>query len=405
LVGPKSEPGDKAVDNLILGQQLPSQNTEYDVKVKAFEKAKTEEIDKLHIQLQEKDYAISQLKTVIERGKENLEHHTRILKRDILKAKEEKAFEIEHLKIELRKADENNSLINAKLQNAFAELRSYERELKKIMNDQAVREKEAAAANQAIFKANEKLTTENKSLTEYTMELKRKLSDLHNDYDQYVKQSSSALQAEVDKRCLPLQNETVKLRHSLENLEEEFKRLASEYQRQGREFSSGKIKATERIAAISKDNDELRAYIGRISLNAKHMEPIFSDDHYVLAFKQLNDMIELWIVKHWKKNTKQNWHPTSHERNLQGIADFGPTGREAAESLRSQLLPFYAKKQSPVRIRIPLIRHIFAAFLFDQIFEPFAIGLDSQVSHTLSIIEDDLFNQGIPIACEAYHRS
>ena len=405
MVSPKSEPGDKAVDNSILGQHLPSQNTEYDVKFKAFEKAKTEEIEKLHIQLQEQEYAISQLKTAIERGKENLEHHTRILKRDILKAKEEKAFEIEHLKTELRKAAENSSLNNSRLQSALAHLSATQNKLSAIMSDQAVREKEAAAANQATFKANEKLTAENKSLTEYTMELKTKLCDLHNDYDQYVEQSSSALQAEVDKRCLPLQNETAKLRHSLRNLEEECCRLASEYQRQGREFSSSKIKAAEKIAVISKDNEELRAYIGRISSNSKQMEPVFSDDHYVLAFKQLNDMIELWIVKHWKKNTRQNWHPTSHERNLQGIADFGPTGREAAELLRSQLLPLYANKPSPVRIRIPLIRHIFAAFLFDQILEPFAIGLDSQVSHTLSIIEDDLFSQGIPIAYEAYHRS
>ena len=280
-----------------------------------------------------------------------------------------------------------------------------EQKLTAIENDKAVREKEATAVQQTTLKANEKLATENKYLTEYTIELKRKLSDLHNDYDDYVKQSNSMCQAEIDRRCEPLHLEIQKLRNEIMHSRAIIDQLQNDRNKQNHEFIEYEKLAAEKIAVISKDNEELRAYIARISLNSKQMEPIFSDDHYVHAFKQLNDMIEVWVVKHWKKNTRQSWHSTSHERMLQGIAEFGPTGNEAAESLRSQLLPLFAGRPGPVRIRIPLIRHLLAAFLFDQIFEPFAIGLDSQVSNKLSFIEDDLFSQGIPIACETYRRS
>ena len=103
----KTDLGDREREIQQLVQQLHRQDAEY-AKVKACEKAKADEIEMLCCHLQEQEYTISQLKKEIEKGKENMEHHTRILKRETLKAKEEKGFEIKHLKDELQKAVDRN---------------------------------------------------------------------------------------------------------------------------------------------------------------------------------------------------------------------------------------------------------------------------------------------------------
>lgn len=49
------------------------------------------------------------------------------------------------------------------------------------------------------------------------------------------------------------------------------------------------------------------------------------------------------------------------------------------------------------RHRIQLIRNIIAGFLFDQIFEPLAVGLSPEVSKALACIENDILRRGSAI--------
>jgi hypothetical protein len=417
------------------------------------------EIKMLNNQLQEKDYEILRLKRTIERGKEDKEYHSRVTNREILKAKEEKALEIERLQAErqelvnkndrLVEALRNNELELHRLKTVENELTVYEQKSatarqalenkhaaicqalqkdlfamhraleqkhaaacksleQKSAADQQVLEQKHAVAQEALIKANERLITENKDLTEYTLDLKKKLSALENDYDDYVKQTTSLRQADADARWNELKKENSKLRDVLKHQKDHIAKLTEVCERQqeqearshvleqAHEVFLKKAKRNEQIkdemiAAVSRDNEALRDIIVRKS-RKEVSEPIHHDDYYVEQFEDLNNAIKNWAAKNSKANAKQTLNLANQTIILELIADLGPTAKKSAELLQPQLSVLYQNW----RTRMPLIRHIFAIFLWEQILGPFAVGLDLQASRNLLFIEDDLFSQGNP---------
>ena len=188
-------------------------------------------------------------------------------------------------------------------------------------------------------------------------------------------------------KCKPLKEENAKLRELVQDLEARISTSQAECEE--RICQREKVVA-ESMAGILKDNNELRRYIETRKVPSR---PNHLDDYYIQQFDDLDHTIQSWAHKHSKQNSNVTLTSAEQIKILEQIAVFGPMGKKSAELLRPQFLTLYTK----LKTCRTLVRHIFAVFLFDQIFDPFALGLDNQVSNHLVFIEDNLFNQGNPI--------
>jgi hypothetical protein len=76
---------------------------------------------------------------------------------------------------------------------------------------------------------------------------------------------------------------------------------------------------------------------------------------------------------------------------LQSLADLGQHGQKASDYLRVNQCAqtWYSTR----RCRIPLVRHIVAAFIFAHILQPFVVGLPPASSEILERINRDLISQ------------
>jgi len=76
---------------------------------------------------------------------------------------------------------------------------------------------------------------------------------------------------------------------------------------------------------------------------------------------------------------------------LKYLAASGPCGKQSSDFLNREFKGLYSNTRS----RIPLLRHVCAVILYDEIFEPFAAGLASPVSAVLKWMEEDMLLNGI----------
>ena len=123
---------------------------------------------------------------------------------------------------------------------------------------------------------------------------------------------------------------------------------------------------------------------------SKVQEPLRGDDHYIKLFDDLKNDIDSWVASLSKKNASATLRPGVPKTILVKLGALGEHGHYTAEFLRPLLLQLHGGRKT----RIPLIRHVLALFLFDQIFEPFAFGLTRDSSKNMKDIEDRLFKQG-----------
>ena len=145
--------------------------------------------------------------------------------------------------------------------------------------------------------------------------------------------------------------------------------------------------AHERLELVERDNAELREVINKKS---RPQEPIYPEDHYIMALDDLNTAIRQFVAKHSKMNNKETLSVATQTKVINELAQYGKYGQISAEVLKPRLLKLYTSSQ----FRIPLLRHIFTLFLFDRVLDLFAYPVDSQISEYLKGIEAQLFHQG-----------
>lgn len=226
--------------------------------------------------------------------------------------------------------------------------------------------------------------------------------DKYSSMESFYKSAAQAAQETIgdkDHTISELQNATWLLKNDNNSLSEKLRKTENEFlvfrnkYEDETKYLNGLLETeAQKIAAIEKNNIGLRQLISRTS---KVQEPLRGEDYYIQCFEDLKNDIESWVVTYSKKNANATLTPPVPNLVLGKINTLGDHGQHIAEYLRLQiphlkLLQVYNSKKT----RIPLIRHVIALFLFDQIFEPFAFGLTRDSSDRIKDIEDRLFKQG-----------
>ena len=134
------------------------------------------------------------------------------------------------------------------------------------------------------------------------------------------------------------------------------------------------------LLALRSDNDELRKYIAQKEAEQQHS--LRNEQYYIQQFEELKSIMEMWTVKHSKSSAGNDLSQSTEIEVLKLLASFGKSGKTSAEFL-TQNQHLFQRLYANIRSRIPLLRHIAAVFLFDQVFEPFAAGLPSSLSQEL----------------------
>jgi hypothetical protein len=124
--------------------------------------------------------------------------------------------------------------------------------------------------------------------------------------------------------------------------------------------------------------------------------PINDDGYYVQGVERLNYQIQSWVVKMTKSVSDKRISHRNSDRILEGLEELGETSEETLEMLRSEETSLQRLYEQP-RTRIALVRHVIALFFFDRIFNPFAFGLEEDISDQLWSIQDGIFSQGCPL--------
>src|SRR5271156_6533503 len=98
----------------------------------------------------------------------------------------------------------------------------------------------------------------------------------------------------------------------------------------------------------------------------------------------------MWVAKRAKANAAED-SALNVDMVLKYLAASGPCGKQSSDFLNREFKGLYSNTRS----RIPLLRHVCAVILYDEIFEPFAVGLSSSVSAVLRWMEEDLVLNGL----------
>jgi hypothetical protein len=192
-------------------------------------------------------------------------------------------------------------------------------------------------------------------------------------------------------------DELKKLEHQYESLWHDHngaRQVAREFERQCREAlgvsqlaTEQRARAFERCQILEKDNDALRSQIASMS---SAQQPVHDEDYYILQFDEVKNDVERWAVTQSRDNTPALFLDGNAKAVIEQLASLGKNGNLSAQSLKTHLFAFYKDR----RTRIALIRHVVGLFLFNEIFDKFAMGMKS--SDFFKWIEVDLFTQGRP---------
>jgi hypothetical protein len=124
-----------------------------------------------------------------------------------------------------------------------------------------------------------------------------------------------------------------------------------------------------------------------------NVQPLRPEEFYAQKFRELKSEIEMWIAKNAKSNGPLELSGALRMEILERLSKFGDCGTETSDFLNLNPEEFRNYYRNP-RHRIQLVRNIVAAILFDQVFEPFAVGLHPEVSKALDWIEKDIISSG-----------
>ena len=245
-----------------------------------------------------------------------------------------------------------------------------------------------------LTKENQRLEGDNRSLSYNVTQLQTEISILKSTQESASKQADGKIRAQertigdLQNTNRLLQGDCNRLSEQLQTTENQFSSLQHRSTEEIRQLQASIQSEEQKSAAIQKNNSDLRSLIGRMS---KVQEPLRGEDHYIKLFDDLKNDIDSWVAGHSKKNANASLRPQVPSTILVKLGALGEHGQHTTEFLR---LPHLLQLYSGKKTRIPLIRHVVALYLFDQIFEPFAFGLTRDSSKNMIDIEDQLFKQG-----------
>jgi hypothetical protein len=149
--------------------------------------------------------------------------------------------------------------------------------------------------------------------------------------------------------------------------------------------------AMEREKGLRSENEEFRTQI--VTVASAH-GPVRDEDYYNQSFQQLNGIVEHEVVKLSKAHANVILSETRIAEIRNCVSGLGQHGVQSAQFLDS-LQKLYENGRS----RHPLIRHIVAMFLLDNVLYPFAFGISQDFSNGLRFVEKEIVNQGFVPMC------
>lgn len=149
---------------------------------------------------------------------------------------------------------------------------------------------------------------------------------------------------------------------------------------------------SEQNELLKQDNATLRAVIANSKSSAA---PCHEESYYVEHLDGLNHLIQSSVAKAFKQSCNQNLSEEAGNTVLDIISSIDPWGKQTVETL-SRVTIWTLHKDA--RKRIALVRHIIALFLWDSVFDPFAFGLEKNISENLRAVEDNLSSGSIHLS-------
>lgn len=195
-------------------------------------------------------------------------------------------------------------------------------------------------------------------------------------------QQIEALREEIKELTIAKQTDEAVVARLSEALNNEIARVYEQQQSDFRILQAEIESYRSHVEYISADNEQLRSYIFRME---NDWNPVHDEEYYIQRFREIKTDIEMWVASYAGKGLGK-LSDTSEARLLQILTRFG------VEFLNANLETRILYKEP--RLRIPFIRHIIAAFLFHQVFRPFAFGLPPEISHALEYIQADIISHG-----------
>ena len=219
----------------------------------------------------------------------------------------------------------------------------------------------------------------------------------HEDGDEEtlpLKRTRTDFEIELEQQIAALSKQKNEVQEDRDNLLQEQHALKTSLDvlskaNEATQVHNGELK--EEVEFLRLDNERLRTYI---ATRESDLNPVHPENFYVQSFQALKGEIEMWIAKQAKANLTTPLLYEDEAKLLETLATLGFYSRASSEILRTQNL----RKTwcTNAGLRIQLIRHIVAVFLFDQIFTSFAIGLSPELSEVLAWIDNRILSQGWP---------
>ena len=180
-----------------------------------------------------------------------------------------------------------------------------------------------------------------------------------------------------------------KLNDKIETLENEIKSLC--LTRRTDESHLAQLNDTitvmkREVEIVTGQNCKLRDVIVEIGSD---LTPRHDEGYYIDYFEEINRHIQEWMVRRDWSMTPEELPKGAAKKILKAFATLGKYCKESSELLAyKDSLRFCYRNDGR---RVQMIRHILAAFLFDNILEPFVFGVPPQFSETF---HDIVNNEG-----------
>ena len=332
------------------------------------------DVDKLK-ETNKKDRAIAQ---DLQKQIEELEEFSRNKERDLTQSHKTEILRLEEASWSReRKIGQENQKQIQRLEDAY---KAKQRTLTQDYNRELQRLEEVNNANEHRYEILEaekqQLEIENQSLYQEQTRLNNANAVLNNQQDQSITEISR------------LKEQSKRRKDKIESLTQTLITTKTDMESLGRDLD----KAKEDCSFHRNDAAQLRAHIAKAE---SQQSPLRDEDFYIQNFGEIKTEIESWIARNAKTNAAQSLSDRQEINLLQSIAELGEHGQKASKYLRAnnRVQTWY----STPRWRIPLARHIVAAFIFAHIFQPFVVGLPTSSSEVLEWIDNDIMSRGSPL--------
>jgi hypothetical protein len=147
----------------------------------------------------------------------------------------------------------------------------------------------------------------------------------------------------------------------------------------------------KKIAELEAQIKEFRTQV--FEMGSGH-GPIKTEEYYSSNFEALGCLIEKEIVKLSKVHRNYTLTDLQTSQVLSYISEVGTLGQKCSDLLKSEGTYSLQNLYSQGKLRILLIRHVIALFLYERIFDPFAFGVSREVSDCLRSVDRDIMFRG-----------